>query len=100
MRSFFVFSVLFTGQTFRIDVSLLLLEMSKGGSTRYIWKFVNGPVMEMACRQPLSLAVRFKSFRALLFIEQHMRLFLKESLDTGTDGLENAEDWLDAEDAE
>ncbi|KAI0732627.1 hypothetical protein C8Q72DRAFT_898601 [Fomitopsis betulina] len=74
--------------------------MSKGGSTRYIWKFVNGPVMEMACRQSLSLAVRFKSFRALLFIEQHMRLFLKESLDTGTDGLENAEDWLDAEDAE
>ncbi|EPS97962.1 hypothetical protein FOMPIDRAFT_1051870 [Fomitopsis schrenkii] len=76
-EKFFVFSVFFARQIFHVDINFPVIELSEDKST-YTWRFYNAPVMQMVCAQPLPILARLSIFQALLFIEQHVRLLLKE----------------------
>ncbi|KAH9933926.1 uncharacterized protein B0H18DRAFT_1208019 [Fomitopsis serialis] len=77
-ESFFVFSVLYSRQFFRVDVNFPVIHKS-ASTQRYEWRFINAAVMERKCKAPLDADSRLAVLQALLFIEQHICL-LKEEL--------------------
>ena len=86
-EKFFVFSVFFSRRTFRVDINFPVIKQSHN-APEYTLQFINAPVSEMECTQPLPIGARLRIFQALLFIEQHLRLLLQELYPEGRHGLE------------
>ena len=76
-KRFFAFSVFYTSQTFWIDINFPVITRPRRGSPSR-WEFVSAPVTRIDSAQPLPIADRLTIFLALLIIEQHVRLVLKE----------------------
>lgn len=76
-KKFFLFSVFYTATIFRVDINFPAVKLLRDKS-KFTWKFISAPAMNMKCTQSPPLGNRFAIFQALLFIEQHMRLLLHE----------------------
>ncbi|KAH9835151.1 uncharacterized protein C8Q71DRAFT_764375 [Rhodofomes roseus] len=73
-QKFFVLSVLYTSNSFKVDINFPAIEWIHSTS-RYRWSFINAGVMEIShCRHPLGMKEWLSIYQALLFIERHVRL--------------------------
>ena len=74
------------GEDVRIGCSNMITRPRRGFPSR--WEFISAPVTRIDSAQPLPIADRLTIFLALLIIEQHVRLVLKELYPDGRADLE------------
>ncbi|KAH9835170.1 uncharacterized protein C8Q71DRAFT_107032 [Rhodofomes roseus] len=78
-REFFVFSVLYSRELFRVEVNFPAIERSQSTPHRYQWTFINALVVELSpCVQPFRQKHWLAIYQALLLIEQHALLLRRQ----------------------